>query len=109
MYGEKGIQLIREAARSEESLAPFNEDIVRQTLEETRNLWDENRAEVALNSTISPAITLRHAAIERNKRCLLAYLNNRMETIREMRWQFGAVLPEGIRLNLAEPELEFSR
>ena len=26
-----------------------------------------------------------------------------------MRWQFGAVLPEGIRLNLAEPELEFSR
>lgn len=32
-------------------------------VEETRNLWDENRAEVALNSTISPAITLRFKII----------------------------------------------
>ena len=49
----------------------------------------------------------RHAGIDRNKRCLLAYLNSRMEKMREMRWQFGAVLPEEIKLNLSEPELEY--
>ena len=27
--------------------------------------------------------------------------------MREMRWQFGAVLPEEIKLNLSEPELEY--
>ena len=30
-----------------------------------------------------------------------------MEKMREMRWQFGAVLPEEIKLNLSEPELEY--
>lgn len=107
MFGEKGIDLVREAARTDDNLPPFNEDVVRQTLEETRSLWEQNRQEVALHSTISPSITFRHTAIERNKRCLLAYLNSRMEKIRGMRWQFGAVLPEEIRLNLCEPELEF--
>ena len=52
-------------------------------------------------------INSRHAGIDRNKRCLLAYLNSRMEKMREMRWQFGAVLPEEIKLNLSEPELEY--
>ena len=27
--------------------------------------------------------------------------------MREMRWQFGAVLPEEVKLNLSEPELEY--
>jgi GINS complex subunit 1 len=108
MYGEAGVLLVREAARSKDSLPPFNEEIVRQTIDETKALWAENSAEVAEKAIISPAITYRHSAIERNKRCLLAYINHRMETIRRLRWEFGAVLPEGIRLNLAQPELQFS-
>ena len=32
MYGEKGIELVREAARVEDALPPFNEDVVRQAL-----------------------------------------------------------------------------
>lgn len=107
MYGEKGIELVREINRTKETLPPFNEDVVRQTLEETRQLWELNRQEVAENQTISPSITYRHTVIERNKRCMLAYLNARMEKIRGMRWQFGAVLPEDIRLNICEPEFEF--
>jgi len=107
MYGEKGIELVREAARVEDALPPFNEDVVRQALEETRNLWELNRAEVAEGAVITPGITFRHTAIERNKRCLLAYLHSRMEKIRGMRWQFGAILPDEIKQNLCEPELEF--
>ena len=41
---------------------------------------------------------LRHTSLERNKRCLLAYLNHRLEKIREMRWQFGAVLPVDVKV-----------
>ena len=107
MFGEKGLELVKEAARTHNTLIPFNEDVVRQTLEETRALWEANRAEVAETSAIGPSTTLRHAAIERNKRCMLAYLNHRVEKLRAMRWQFGAVLPEEVRLNLCEPEMEF--
>jgi len=107
MFGEKGLELVKEAARTHHSLIPFNEDVVRQTLEETRALWDANRTEVAETSAIGASITLRHAAIERNKRCLLAYLNHRVEKLRIMRWQFGAVLPEEMKMNLCEPEMEF--
>ena len=107
MFGEKGLELVKEAARTHNNMVPFNEDIVRQTLEETKNLWDANRAEVAESSTVGPSTILRHAAIERNKRCLLAYLNHRVDKLRTMRWQFGAVLPEEIQMNLCEPEKEF--
>merc|ERR1712080_105613 len=72
-----------------------------------RDLWEANRTEVESSNTITPGVTLRHAAIERNKRCLLAYLHNRVEKLRMMRWQFGSVLPEEIKMNLCEPELDF--
>ena len=107
MYGEKGFELVKEAARSSFNMPPFNEDVVRQCLEETRALWEANRAEVEGSGAISPGVTLRHAAIERNKRCLLAYLHNRVERMRAMRWQFGSVLPEEVKLGLCEPEMEF--
>ena len=53
------------------------------------------------------AILLRHSALERNKRCLLAYINDRATKITEMRWQFGPVLPPEVRSQLCEPELTF--
>ena len=78
-----------------------------QTIEETRALWESNRAEVEATGAISASVSLRHAGIDRNRRCLLAYLNSRMEKMREMRWQFGAVLPEEVKINMSEPELEY--
>ena len=107
MLGEKAFDLVKEASRNKNNLNPFNEDLVRATIEETRRLWEQNRAEVAETGLVGPGTTLKHAAIERNKRCLLAYLNHRTDLVTDMRWQFGAVLPEEVRLNLCEPELEF--
>lgn len=80
---------------------------VRQVLEEVRALCEANEKEIWTEQPSKSAIVLRHAAVERNKRCLLAYINSRAEKIREMRWQFGAVLPPEIKANLCEPELEF--
>lgn len=71
MLGEKGYELVKEAGRAREQLVPFNEEVVRQCLEETRQLWEENRREVAETETISASTALRHAAVERNKRCVL--------------------------------------
>ena len=107
MLGEKALDLVKDAARNENNLNPFNEDLVRATIEETRRLWEQNRSEVAETGQVGPGTTLKHSAIERNKRCLLAYLNHRTELVTAMRWQFGAVLPEDVRLNMCEPELEF--
>lgn len=54
-----------------------------------------------------PLINYRHVSLERNKRCLLAYLYNRLEHIKEMRWQFGPTIPNDIKQLLCEPEIQF--
>lgn len=53
------------------------------------------------------AILIRHTSLERNKRCLLAYLYNRLRRIRTMRWEFGPILPQDVKANLCEPEIQW--
>ena len=67
-------------------------------MQEIHDLHEANREEVAKEDRSTSAIMLRHAALERDKRCLLAYLNHRAEKIREMRWQFGAILPPDVKV-----------
>ena len=51
---------------------------------------------------------MRHAALERNRRCILAYLFNRLELLRRLRWEQGSsVLPEAVRSNLHTAELDW--
>ena len=54
-----------------------------------------------------PGIQLRHACLERNQRCLLAYVHHRMTRIRDYRWQTGSVLPPAFRLSLCEQEVQW--
>ena len=96
MLGEAALELIRETLRSQDMLEPFNEDKVRSVLDEIRALYEQNEKEIFADNPSKAAIVLRHAALERNKRCVLAFLNHRAERIRSMRWQFGAVLPPGV-------------
>ncbi|KAJ8309301.1 hypothetical protein KUTeg_014175 [Tegillarca granosa] len=74
------------------------EDAVRQILEEMKALFEQNQkdvsATVAGESGLFSGVQLRHAALERNKRCLLAYL---LEYIKKMRWEFGSVLPTEVQ------------
>ncbi len=116
MLGEKAMELVREAARSGGGAGgsgggganvPFNEDLVRQVLEECRALYERNRADVERLGEATPAVHLRHAALGRNRRCLLAYLDHRAGRARAMRWQFGSVLPAEARAGLCEPEAAF--
>ncbi|XP_046558074.1 DNA replication complex GINS protein PSF1-like [Haliotis rubra] len=115
MLADKVLELIRELKRAVDgTLPPYNEDGVRQVLEEMKALFEHNQrdvsATVAGESGLFSGVQLRHSALERNKRCLLAYLYNRLVQIRKMRWEFGSVLPTDIKYNLCEQEIQwFSR
>ncbi|KAL5009104.1 hypothetical protein ScPMuIL_014685 [Solemya velum] len=112
MLAEKALELIRELQRSKDgSLPPYNEDGVRQVLEEMRALFEQNQKDVSATvegeKGLFSGVQLRHAALERNKRCLLAYLYNRLEEIRKMRWEFGSVLPGEVKYNMCEQEVQW--
>ncbi|XP_065068509.1 DNA replication complex GINS protein PSF1-like [Rhopilema esculentum] len=112
MFGEKALELIKQLKRARDgTLPPFDEDVIRQALEEMRVLFEENSKEV--NAAVDgeqglfSGVQLRHASLERNKRCILAYIYHRMMKIRNFRWDVGSVLPNNIKLNLCEQETQW--
>ncbi|XP_022333387.1 DNA replication complex GINS protein PSF1-like [Crassostrea virginica] len=112
MLAEKALDLLRELQRTlDGSLPPYNEDAIRQILEEMKALFEQNQKDV--NATVAgenglfSGVQLRHSALERNKRCLLAYLYNRLEQIKKMRWEFGSVLPPEVKFNMCEQEVQW--
>lgn len=112
MLAEKALDLLRELQRTlDGSLPPYNEDGIRQILEEMRALFEQNQkdvsATVAGENGLFSGVQLRHSALERNKRCLLAYLYNRLEQIKKMRWEFGSVLPPEVKFNMCEQEVQW--
>ncbi|XP_067030178.1 DNA replication complex GINS protein PSF1-like [Acropora muricata] len=112
MFGDKALELVKELKRSlDGTLPPYNEDLVRQVLEEMKVLFEQNQKEVALTvegeTGLFSGVHLRHASLERNKRCLLSYIYNRMLRIKKFRWEFGTVLPEEIKDNLCEQEIQW--
>lgn len=56
------------------------------------------------NPSLLIAVHCRHAALERNKRCLLAYAHARLMHIKSLRWQFGRILPPEIASSLSAVE-----
>ena len=63
---------------------------------------------INLFSNLTPvtcSIHLRHSALEHNRRCVLAYLKQRLNRITQFRWDHGAVLPEEIQVNMQEHEV----
>ena len=76
-----------------------------------RVLFEQNQQEVKATTGgeqgLLSGIHLRHSCLERNQRCLLAYVYNRLTRIKEMRWEVGSVLPEEFRLSLCEEEIQW--
>lgn len=47
MFGEKALELVRELKRTQDgNLPPYNEDKIRQVVEEMRSLFEQNQLEV---------------------------------------------------------------
>ncbi|VDD83606.1 unnamed protein product [Mesocestoides corti] len=122
-----GLDLIRSLKRgSSHSLAPYEEEKVRRCMEEMRTLYEENRHDVASlrlpsqssdsagessldggRENLIQTVLIRHATMERIKRCLLAYHHCRLMQLKEIRWQYGAVIPKEIRKNFSQSELSW--
>ncbi|XP_043913579.1 DNA replication complex GINS protein PSF1 isoform X1 [Protopterus annectens] len=111
MFCEKAIELIRELHRSGDgSLPAFNEDGVRQVLEEMKALYEQNQTDVHEaksdgRSDLIPTITFRHCCLLRNRRCIVSYLYDRLLRIRALRWEYGSVLPSALRFQMSADEM----
>ncbi|XKL66590.1 hypothetical protein PGB90_010010 [Kerria lacca] len=109
MLCSNAVGLIKQLERtSDDTVPPYDTDNIRIVLQEMKSLYDEN-VEI-VNSTRDHmedamfALKIRHRALKRNKRCLLAYLWNRLERIKEMRWQIGSILPAEMKCNFSPSE-----
>lgn len=52
-------------------------------------------------------IGYRHALLQRNVRCLLAYLYNRLLKLKEIRWHLGPIITADVKECLTEPEVQW--
>ncbi|KAI4385901.1 hypothetical protein MLD38_003889 [Melastoma candidum] len=119
MYGRKACQLVKETATGEKGqIKPFNDDMFNQVIQECcshhlelqslfRNMQEEGLdIQTTRNADFYGAL-IHHLSLTRNKRCLMAYMYNRAEVIRSLRWKLGRVLPEEISKKLSSSEKEY--
>ncbi|KAG5049162.1 hypothetical protein JHK85_010265 [Glycine max] len=109
MYGSKASQLVKEFASGEKGqLTTYNYPI---SLEHelfcvNRKMQEEGLdIQTAKNADHYGAL-IHHLAVVRNKRCLMAYMYNRAEIIRNLLWKIGHVLPQEIKVKLCNTEEE---
>lgn len=57
------------------------------------------------DQSLLPIVNYRHLLMSRNKRCILAYLYNRLERIKSIRWEIGPVIPASLKTNMCAPEI----
>ena len=55
--------------------------------------------------TCNPCVSFH--SLHRNKRCVLAYLQYRLDKIQRLRWETGAILPDNISHLLSSKEVEY--
>eukprot|EP00039_Didymoeca_costata_P015117 m.252775 g.252775 ORF g.252775 m.252775 type:complete len:196 (+) comp16157_c0_seq9:149-736(+) len=115
MYGDDAIELLRELRRAAPHiLPPFNEDRIRKVIveieglfREVQNTLNEFKPEELRTPLVYGSMVTHHAAINRNKRCMLAYIMGRLERLKIIRWDVGAVLPDALKENLCSQERKF--
>uniref|UniRef100_A0A8C5KN77 DNA replication complex GINS protein PSF1 n=1 Tax=Jaculus jaculus TaxID=51337 RepID=A0A8C5KN77_JACJA len=80
MFCEKAVELIRELHRAPDGQLPaFNEDGIRQVLEEMKALYEQNQSDVY----------------------------DRLLRIRALRWEYGSILPSTIQFHMSAEEMEW--
>ncbi|KAG2782363.1 hypothetical protein JG687_00000584 [Phytophthora cactorum] len=109
----KAKELLRELQRSD-WLPPYNEDLVRQVVEESEVLSEEIARKMATfqdnlaeNTFVASGLVVNHQCLLRNKRCIIAYVHHRMEKIKALRWETGTIIPVQLAQNLCQREVQF--
>ncbi|RXK35063.1 DNA replication complex GINS protein PSF1 [Tremella mesenterica] len=131
MYGDLALQLVTASHRSTLSTTPqlplpkYALPLILSICLETRQLGTsitsaaESHGQVSLSQdhALVCGLTVQHLAARRNKRCLLAYLHNRVTGIKERWWDAGGGLAylnsdsdaPDLRSALSPQELDFLR
>lgn len=122
MYGRKGYQLIKDFATGEKGqLKPFNSKLFDETIEECdqnhhliqsliRKMQQEGLDVQNNRNADHYGALIHHLALIRNKRCLMAYVYNRAEIVRDLAWRVGLELldlPSEIQEKLTTLEKEY--
>ncbi|KAH8109921.1 DNA replication complex GINS protein PSF1 [Phellopilus nigrolimitatus] len=120
--GDLATQLVTESRRSTatDTLFKYNDPLVRSLIREQRGLEAlitaalDDMPDGADPSQLPPSIVIHQTTVMRNKRCLLAYHQHRMNFLKDLFWSLGGSLPPilsnaQIRANLAPHEVDFLR
>uniref|UniRef100_A0A8C5SGV4 DNA replication complex GINS protein PSF1 n=1 Tax=Laticauda laticaudata TaxID=8630 RepID=A0A8C5SGV4_LATLA len=87
----------------------FQEDGIRQVLEQMKALYEQNQIDVneakSGHSELITTIKFRHCSLLRNRRCVVAYLYDRLLRLRALRWEYGSVLPNAVRFHMSADEV----
>ncbi|KAK8774580.1 hypothetical protein V5799_010892 [Amblyomma americanum] len=110
LHVEKALELVKELKRSRGWLPPLKEDALRECFADMRELFTENQNDVEAHmETHATTVHARHVALGQIRRCLLAYLYQRLMVARDMRWDFGTTLDADLRENLSDQEQQWLR
>eukprot|EP01098_Paradermamoeba_levis_P012887 TRINITY_DN5741_c0_g1_i1.p1 TRINITY_DN5741_c0_g1~~TRINITY_DN5741_c0_g1_i1.p1 ORF type:complete len:209 (-),score=47.72 TRINITY_DN5741_c0_g1_i1:105-686(-) len=114
MFAEKGLDLLKELKRVE-SVPPYNEAQLKAVFaeinslhQEIQNLLRQHGSEAKTQPYYFSSLLIQHSAILRNKRVVLAYLNERLKKVKQLRWELGSFLiPAEVKQNLSSLEFQF--
>ncbi|XP_022714850.1 DNA replication complex GINS protein PSF1-like isoform X2 [Durio zibethinus] len=121
MHGRKAYELVKELASGEKGHPKiFNTELFERVIEECnehhnalqsliRIMQDEGlEVQTARNADRYGAL-IHHLSLIRNKRCLMAYVYNRAEIIRDLAWKVGLLheLPSGIQEKFSDSEEQY--
>ncbi|KAA1477839.1 hypothetical protein DENSPDRAFT_845046, partial [Dentipellis sp. KUC8613] len=117
-FGDLATQLVLESRRSTQTdtLIKYNDTLVRAVIREQRDLEKLIEADVEsghANDAPTAALLVYQTAVLRNKRCLLAYHEHRLDFLRTLFWSSGASLPYILspeyRSRLSPQEVDYLR
>lgn len=63
--------------------------------------------EKQIDKSVFPMIGYRHALLQRNLRCLFAYVWNRLNRLKEIRWNLGPALNTDVKEYLTDLESQW--
>lgn len=85
------------------------DDKIRSILKQIESSYKLNHEDAKVyqrnrDQSLLPLVNYRHSVITRSKRCILAYLYQRLKRIKNIRWEIGPVIPASMKANMCAPE-----
>lgn len=80
---------------------------IKELLEPFLEIMQNRASELRTNKSYTAGALVFFRSVQRNKRCALAYLLNRLRRIQQYRWEMGACAAAHLAENMSAPESHF--